>query len=88
MSKLTRLMTVVIVLQAMILVGQWVGGGHGYLTSAQAQVTDPGRDRLQLIDEMRKTNDKLDKLTDILRSGDLQVRVIQPDENKAKTTAR
>jgi hypothetical protein len=88
MTKLTRLLTIVIVLQGMILAGQWLGSGHGYLTSAQAQVTDPGRDRMQLLDEMRKTNDKLDKLMEILRSGDLQVRVIQPDDNKARTTAR
>jgi len=87
MSKIYRLLTVVIVLQGMILAGQWLGN-PSYLSSANAQVTDPGRDRQQLIDEVRKTNDKLDKLAGILSSGNLQVRVVQPDENKGRGAAR
>ena len=87
MSKIYRLLTVVIVLQGMILAGQWLGNGS-YLSSANAQVTDPGRDRQQLIDEVRKTNEKLDKLAGILSSGNLQVRVVQPDENRGRGAAR
>ena len=88
MSKTYRLLTVVIVLQGMILTGQWLGNGS-YLSSANAQLsTDPGRDRQQLIDEVRKTNDKLDKLAEILSSGNLQVRVVQPDENRGRGGAR
>jgi len=86
--KSNRILGVILSLQMLILAGQWLGG-PGYLTSAQAQLaTDPGRDRQQLIDEARKTNDKLDKLVGILSSGDLQVKVVQPDDNKGKTTAR
>lgn len=83
----TRLLGVIVVLQGLILAGQWVGA-PGYLTSANAQISDPGRDRQQLLDEIRVTNGKLDKMIDILRSGDLQVRVVQPDETKGRTTAR
>lgn len=86
MCKHSKFLGVMLVLQGLILAGQWAG--NGYLTSAQAQIADPGRDRLQMLDETRKTNDKLDKLIEILRSGDLQVRVVQPDENKAKPAAR
>ena len=82
-----RLLTVVLVLQSLILAGQWLGA-PSYVTSAHAQLGDPGRDRQQMLDEIRRTNDKLDKLTEILRSGDLQVRVVQPDENRARTPAR
>lgn len=86
MSKIAKLLTVVIVLQAMILAGQWVG--TGLVSPAQAQMADPGRDRQQLLEEIRKTNDKLDKVVEILRSGDLQVHVINPDETKAKPAGR
>jgi hypothetical protein len=83
----TRLLGVVIVLQGMILAGQWFGGG--YLTSpAHAQVADPGRDRQQMLDEMKQTNAKLDKLIELLQKGDLQVKVVQPDETKGRPAAR
>lgn len=86
MSKIAKLLTVVIVLQGMILAGQWVG--TGFVSTAQAQMADPGRDRQQLIEEIRKTNDKLDKVVEILRSGDLQVHLVQSDDNKAKPAGR
>jgi hypothetical protein len=82
-----RLLGVVIVLQVLLLAGQWFGQA-GYLTSANAQVTDPARDRSQIIDELRSVNAKLDKIIALLDGGNLQVKVIQPDENKGKATGR
>lgn len=83
----SRMMSVVIALQLLILAGQWLGGGS-YLSSANAQLADPGRDRAQLLDEMRAINAKLDRLTEILSSGSLQVRVVQSDEANSKPPAR
>jgi hypothetical protein len=82
----SRLLSVVIVLQLMILAGQWLGGPR--LSTAQAQISDPGRDRIQMLDELRATNAKLDKMIDLLGSGDLQVRVVQPDDNRGRAVAR
>jgi hypothetical protein len=84
--KTSRLLVVVIALQALVLLGQWVG--PSYVTSAQAQANDPARDRIQTLDELRSINAKLDKMADILGSGDLQVRVVNPDEIKGKAGAR
>jgi hypothetical protein len=84
--KTSRLLGVVIVLQGMILAGQWLGGPS--LGTAQAQITDPGRDRIQMLDELRSTNAKLDKLIDLLGSGDVQVKVVQSDDNRGRTAAR
>ncbi|HMB95132.1 MAG TPA: hypothetical protein VKK61_03755 [Tepidisphaeraceae bacterium] len=83
----SRLLGVIIAMQSVLLAGQWLGG-PSYLSSAHAQALDAGRDRQQLIDEMHNANAKLDKMIDILSSGDLQVRVIVPDETKGKTSAR
>ena len=84
----SRLLGIVIVLELLILAGQWFGGpGYGNYANAQLQ-TDPGRDRQALIDEARATNAKLDKLVDFLRSGDLQVRVVQSDETKGRSSGR
>ena len=82
----SRLLVVVIVLQSLMLLGQWVG--PSYVTSAHAQAYDPARDRLQTLDELRSINAKMDRLADILSSGNLQVRVVNPDEMKGKGSAR
>jgi hypothetical protein len=82
----SKLLGVILVLQGLILAGQWVG--PSYVTSATAQVTDPGRDRMQMLDQLKSIDGKLDKLVTILGSGNLQVKVIQPDEAKGKTTGR
>lgn len=82
----SRLLTVVIVLQGMLLAGQWLGGPS--LSPAQAQVSDPGRDRIQMLDELKQTNAKLDKMIDLLGSGQLQVKVVQPDDNRGRGVAR
>lgn len=85
--SIPRLLGVVIVLQVLVLAGQWLGN-PSYLTSARAEQTDPGRDRALMLDELKGTNSKLDKLIDILGSGELQVRVVQPDDTKGKGSAR
>jgi hypothetical protein len=84
--KTSKLLVVVIVLQSLMLLGQWVG--PSYVTSAQAQANDPARDRLQTLDELRSIDAKLDKMADILGSGDLQVRVANPDDIKVKSGGR
>jgi hypothetical protein len=72
----------------MILAGQWLGA-PSYVNSAQAQLsTDPGRDRMQMIDQLKSMDSKLDKLVSILSSGELQVKVVQPDDNKGKANGR
>jgi hypothetical protein len=50
--------------------------------------TDPGRDRMQMIDQLKSMDSKLDKLVSILSSGELQVKVVQPDDNKGKANGR
>ena len=72
-----NLLLVVIVLQALTLLSQWTS-----MPAAKAEVPDPANRQIQMIDGIKATNDKLDKLISILESGDLQVKVITPDEKK------
>jgi hypothetical protein len=87
MRSTSKALVIVIVLQGIILAGQWLGS-PSIIAPVNAQITDPGKDRMQMIDEMKSVNAKLDKLIDILESGDLQVRTVSPDETKAKAPAR
>jgi hypothetical protein len=80
--KNAKLLTIVIVLQALILVGQWLGA-PSLVNPAQAQIPDAGGQRQEMISLIKGTNDKLDRLIGILESGKLEVRVAGADENKA-----
>ncbi len=76
-----RLLAVILVLQILILMNQWLGSS---VSTARAQVPDTGAQNVQIIDELKGANEKLEKMISILESGKLQVRVMKPDENEAK----
>lgn len=78
--KTNKLLAVVIALQSLVLIGQWTGGPQ--LASAVAQVPDPANRQMQMIDELKSINSKMDQLIGILQDGKLQVKVSNPDDNK------
>jgi hypothetical protein len=85
--KTSKLLVAVIALQGLILIGQWTGGGSSILPTAHGQVPDPANRQLQMIDELKSLNGKMDELIGILRSGDLQVKVPKAEEEKGKAAA-
>jgi hypothetical protein len=79
-----RLLVIVIALQALTLLGQWTAADRPRIVApAAAQVPDAGGQRLQIIDQLKQTNQKLDRLVTLLESGKLQVVASVPDDNKA-----
>ena len=76
--RTNRLLAVVVVLQGLLLAGQWLGN-PALVSTAQAQ-PDPNRDRWLMIDEMKSMNAKMDRLIGILEGGNLQVRTAPLDE--------
>ena len=80
--KSTKMLTVVLLLQGLILVGQWLGS-PSMVSPAQAQVPDAGGQRLEMINELKGLNGKMEKLIAILESGKLEVKVVPADDNKA-----
>ena len=88
-SATQRMLAVIVTLQALTLAGQWLGNsGPRMLPAAQAQLANPAAERQAMLDEIKSTNGKLDRLIGILESGQLQVRVANPDDNKSKDSAR
>lgn len=84
--KTQKLLVVVIALQGLLLLGQWTGSG--YLTSANAQVPDPANRQMQMIEELKNLNDKMDQVIGILKGGEVQVKVTNPDDNKKSAPAK
>jgi hypothetical protein len=86
-NRTARLLGVVIALQALTLAGQWLGhSGPTMLPVAQAQLANPAAERQAMLDEQKVTNSKLDRLIGIFESGQLQVKVTNPDDFKGPAT--
>jgi hypothetical protein len=79
--KSNRLLVIVILLQGMILLGQWLEGPR-ILPAAQAEPFNAGADRQAMLDSLKSIDSKLDSMVSILNSGNLQVKVQQVDEHK------
>jgi hypothetical protein len=84
-QKTNRFLIAILLLQGLTLAGQWLDGAR-MLPSAHAEPPrvggDPSGDRQAMIDAQRETNTKLEKLIGILEGGNLQVKVVMPDEGK------
>ena len=83
--KTNKLLVAILVLNGLVLIGQWTG--HGYVTTASAQIPDPANRQMQIIDELKQVNDKMDQVIGILKGGDLQVKVEQSDDSKGGHSA-
>ena len=72
-----QLLTAVVLMQGLILAGQWTGASSSQVAQAQSAPSsaDPAAYRQQTLDEMKAMNTKLDKLVNLLESGKLQVTV-------------
>jgi hypothetical protein len=77
--KTQKILTVILVLQGLILMDQWLGRS---VSIARGQIPDQGAQLNQIIDEMKQSNEKLDHLTGLLESGKLQVELVKPDDTQ------
>lgn len=69
-----KLLTGVIALQALIIAGQWFGQPAAY-GRGEVNIPDPGARQLQMIDELKSLNAKVDRLSAALMGGELTVKV-------------
>ena len=77
-----KLLTAVVILQGLILVGQWTGQPAVRPANADVTLPDPAARQVAMVEELRGVNAKLDKLIGVLQSGDVQVKVAKDDEKE------
>jgi hypothetical protein len=74
-NSTAKLLKVVVALQVMTVLGLWTG--QRVTSNASAAVPDPGAQREAMVAEQKETNNNLDKLIELLKSGDAKVKVAQ-----------
>jgi hypothetical protein len=77
-TKTQKLLTAVVVLQVLTLLGQWTG--QPGTSTVSAAIPDPGAQRQEQVAQQKETNEKLDKLINLLKSGDVKVTVEKSDK--------
>lgn len=73
-----KFLVAIIALQGMLIVGQWSGqpnAAHAKVDSSN--LPDPGARQIQMIDELKAMNGKLDRLAALVQSGEVTVKVKQ-----------
>ena len=79
--KTQKLLIAVIVLQSLVLLGQWTGSTVAAPRSAEAQssggtMMGSSQRDMAMIEELKALNAKVDRLTSTLESGKLTVQVV------------
>lgn len=75
----SKLLAMVVVLQLLVLLTLWFGAP---VSVAHAQIPDAGAQQMEIINQLKASNEKLDKMISILESGKLQIVVTKPDESE------
>jgi hypothetical protein len=75
--KTSRPMMAILVLQGLALLALWSSRS---MPQAAAQLPDPAAQRDKQIDALHELSAKVDKLTELLASGKVQVKVIPAEE--------
>ena len=77
--KTSKLLGIVIVLQVLLLIGQWVAPTAS-TARADIPLPNPSERQLAMLDELRTLNGKMDRLISVLQSGNLEVKVAKSDK--------
>jgi hypothetical protein len=77
-NNTNKLLVVVVALQGMLLLGQWTGSSlvEARPANAQVNIPDPGARQLQMVEELKGLNAKVDRLTALLQSGEVTVKTV------------
>jgi hypothetical protein len=79
----SKLLVVIAGLQVLTVAGQWLGQPSA-LSTASAQVPDAGGQRLEMIEQLKGTNARLDKMIALMEGGNLKVKAEMATEKNAK----
>jgi hypothetical protein len=77
--KSSKWLVAIVGLQLLTVAGQWLGQ-PSMLPTASAQIPDAGGQRAEMIDQIKQTNARLDRLITLLESGNVQVKTVASEK--------
>jgi hypothetical protein len=77
--KTSKLLGIVIALQVLLLIGQWVAPSSS-TARADIPMPNPSERQLAMLDELKTLNGKVDRLIGLLQSGTVEVKVAKSDK--------
>lgn len=77
--KTQKLLGIVIALQVLLLIGQWVAPTAS-TARADVPLSNPSERQLAMVDELKTLNGKMDRLISLLQSGSVEVKVAKTDK--------
>ena len=80
--KSSKMFAFVLVMQVVIVIGQWAGQPAARTARADVNIPNPGERQLAILDELRSINGKMDRLLTVVQSGDMKVEVTKVDRSK------
>ena len=80
--KSSKILGFVLVMQVVIVIGQWAGQPAARSAKADVNIPNPGERQLAMLDELRTLNGKMDRLLSVVQSGDMKVEVTKVDRSK------
>jgi hypothetical protein len=80
--KSSKILGFVLVMQVVIVIGQWAGQPAARSAKADVNIPNPGERQLAILDELRTLNGKMDRLLGVVQSGDMKVEVTKVDRSK------
>jgi hypothetical protein len=79
-TKSQKLLTGVLVLQGLLLAGQWLGQPSLGQARGEGNIMNPSERQIQMIEELRALNAKVDKMNATLTSGEMTVKVAKDEK--------
>jgi hypothetical protein len=80
--KSSKMFAFVLVMQVVIVIGQWAGQPAARTARADVNIPNPGERQFAILDELRSINGKMDRLLTVVQSGDMKVEVTKVDRSK------
>jgi outer membrane murein-binding lipoprotein Lpp len=79
-TKTQKLLTGVLVLQGLLLAGQFSSRPAAAEARGEVALSNPSERQLQMVEELKSLNAKMDKLTSMLGNGEVTVKVAKDEK--------
>jgi len=79
-TKTQKLLTGLLILQGLVLTGQFMSQPSAAQARGEGNLSNPSERQLQMVEELKSLNAKMDKLTSMFAGGEVTVKVAKDEK--------